>query len=88
MSNRVKGIISILFASMGFAFMSIFVKMSGDLPTVQKVIFRNLISMIIAFIMITIHKKRYIGKKRKQKDTIIEKSFRYFGNVIIFLFYI
>ena len=55
MSNRVKGIMSILFASMGFAFMSIFVKMSGDLPTVQKVIFRNLISMIIAFFMITIH---------------------------------
>lgn len=84
MSNRIKGIIAILVASLGFALMGIFVKLSGDLPTVQKVIFRNFISMIIAFIMITVTKQRYLGNKENRKILLVRSLFGTLGMILSF----
>lgn len=84
MSNRVKGIIAILIASLGFAFMSIFVKLAGDLPVVQKVIFRNLVSMIVAFIMVTINKESYFGKKENRKTLLVRSGFGIAGMLLFF----
>ena len=47
-SNRLKGIFFIILSAFGFAVMSAFIKLSGDLPNIQKVFFRNLVSAIIA----------------------------------------
>ncbi|MBQ7129103.1 MAG: DMT family transporter, partial [Clostridia bacterium] len=52
MSNKFKGILLILGAAAGFAFMNLFVKLSGDLPTFQKAFFRNSVACIIASIAI------------------------------------
>ena len=84
MSSRVKGIIAILIASLGFAFMSIFVKLAGDLPTVQKVIFRNLISMILAFTMVTINKESYFGKKENRKLLLLRSALGTIGMLLFF----
>ncbi|MBU0278103.1 DMT family transporter [Gemella sp. zg-570] len=46
------GIICILISALGFALMSFFVKLSGDLPVTQKAFFRNLIAVLIAFLPI------------------------------------
>lgn len=46
--NYVKGILFILLAALGFGFMSFFVRLSGDLPSVEKSFFRNLIAAIFA----------------------------------------
>ena len=35
-SNNIKGIIFILLAALGFSLMTFFVRLSGDLPTMQK----------------------------------------------------
>lgn len=40
LSNRKKGIIFITASAFGFAMMSAFVKISGDLPSFQKTFFR------------------------------------------------
>ncbi len=48
MSKRTKGIILIITAAFGFALMNTFVKLSGDLPPMQKVFFRNIISLFFA----------------------------------------
>ena len=52
MNSKLKGIILIIGAAIGFSFMNLFVSLSGDLPTFQKAFFRNLIACIIASIAI------------------------------------
>ena len=47
-ANYVKGILYILLAALGFGFMSFFVRLSGDLPSVEKSFFRNLVAAIFA----------------------------------------
>lgn len=47
-SDRSKGIICIVFSAFCFAFMNAFVRLSGELPSVQKSFFRNLIALFIA----------------------------------------
>ncbi len=47
--NVKKGMIHIIFAAFGFATMSVFIRLSGNLPTMQKVFFRNLFSLLIAY---------------------------------------
>ena len=48
-SRIVKGVLLMLCAAFSYAMMSIMVRMAGPLPTMQKVFFRNVVSMIIAF---------------------------------------
>lgn len=66
MSNTTKGVIALLISSLGFALMSFLVKYSGDLPTVQKTFFRNLVSMVIAFFFVVYYKEKLFGKKENQ----------------------
>lgn len=48
MSERNKGILYILMAAFFFALMSLFVKLSGDLPSMQKAFFRNIVALFFA----------------------------------------
>lgn len=48
MSKRNKGIFYILLAALCFSLMSLFVRMSGDIPVMQKAFFRNLIALMFA----------------------------------------
>ena len=52
MSEKQKGIIYIIFAGFFFACMSFFVRLSGNLPTMQKAFFRNAVAVIIAVVML------------------------------------
>lgn len=53
MKNKHKAVIYIIISAFCFALMNCFVRLSGDLPTVQKSFFRNFIAVIAAaFIMI------------------------------------
>ena len=84
MTDRQKGILSLIIAALGFAMMSIMVKNAGDLPAAQKVFFRNLISMIIAMIMVRIHQERYYGKKENQKYLILRSTVGTIGMLLFF----
>lgn len=46
--SRNKGILLILLSAFSFALMSIFIKLSGDLPVMQKSFFRNLIAFLVS----------------------------------------
>lgn len=48
MNNKLKGIIFILLAAVGFSLMTFFVRLSGDLPTMQKAFFRNIVALMVA----------------------------------------
>lgn len=50
--NKNKGIICIISSAFFFALMNVFVRLSGDIPSIQKSFFRNLVALIFAFIII------------------------------------
>jgi len=52
MNSKTKGIIFIVLSAFSFALMNVFVRLAGDLPSVQKSFFRNLVAFFIALIMI------------------------------------
>lgn len=83
-SNRVKGIICIIASAFGFALMSAFVKLAGDLPNFQKVFFRNLISAIVALYLIIKHKGSLIGKKENRILLILRSIFGTLGVILNF----
>ncbi|MDO4300543.1 MAG: DMT family transporter [Clostridia bacterium] len=65
MSKKQKAIFYIILSAFFFALMNCFVRLSGDLPTVQKSFFRNFIAMIAAgFILF----KEGIGLDYKKND--------------------
>lgn len=48
MKDKNKAIVCIILSGLGFAFMNLFVKLGGDLPTMQKCFFRNFVAMFFA----------------------------------------
>lgn len=84
MSNRNKGIILIILSAFGFAMMSAFVKLAGDLPSIQKAFFRNVISFSIALAMIIRHKESLLGKKENQRLLLMRSAFGTLGVVLNF----
>lgn len=84
MNNTVKGIISLLIASLSFSLMAVFVKYSGDLPTVQKVFFRNLIAMLMAFAFVVYYKEKFFGHRENQLLLITRSTFGVIGVVLNF----
>ena len=52
MSNRTKGILCILGAALSFAVMNTFVRLAGDVPSMQKAFFRNFVAVIFAFVIL------------------------------------
>ena len=56
-NNILMGIFCIILAGFGFSLMSLFVKLSGDLPSIQKGFFRNIIAVAISSIPLIKHWK-------------------------------
>lgn len=52
MSNKIKGTAFLLISALGFSLMNLFIPLAGDLPSVQKAFFRNLVAFIVAFILL------------------------------------
>lgn len=84
LSNRTKGILFLVFSAFGFAVMSAFVKLAGDLPSFQKTFFRNLVSCIIALFFIVKNKESFFGKRENQKMLILRSALGTIGIVLNF----
>jgi len=50
--NKKQGIFFIIGAGFCFALMTYFVRMSGELPTIQKAFFRNVVAVVAAFLLL------------------------------------
>lgn len=85
LSKRKKGIIFITASAFGFAMMSAFVKISGDLPSFQKTFFRNIVSLMVAFALISKHRGNFFGQKNNQKTLLLRSILGTLG--ILFNFY-
>ena len=63
MKDNLKGIICIIIAAAGFSLMTFFVRLSGDIPTMQKAFFRNAFALVIAIITLLVKKQKFEIKK-------------------------
>ena len=54
MDQKKQGILYIILAGFCFALMTFFVRLSGDLPTMEKAFFRNGVALIVSIVMIII----------------------------------
>ena len=69
MKNKHKylGILYIVLAAFFFALMAMFVRLAGDIPSIQKSFFRNLVSLLFAGIILAREKVWFSGKKENIK---------------------
>ena len=58
-NDKIKGIICILLAAFGFSLMTFFVRISGDLPTMQKAFFRNAVAAVVVLVPILKSKEKF-----------------------------
>ena len=79
-NNILKGIFCIIIAGFGFALMSLFVKLSGDIPSMQKGFFRNIIAVFISSIPLIKH-WRFINIPRNNTGWLVLISRSVFGTI-------
>lgn len=60
---KVKAIFYMIFSSCSFAMMNAFVRLAGDVPSVEKSFFRNLVAAIVALILLLREKKGFAIQK-------------------------
>jgi drug/metabolite transporter (DMT)-like permease len=74
-NDKIKGIIFILLAALGFSLMTFFVRISGDLPTMQKAFFRNFVALIVASVAIFKSNEGFHIGKGNRLDLLLRASF-------------
>ncbi len=78
------GILLVIVDSFCFSLMSLFVKLSGDIPTVQKAFFRNFIALIIAMITLILSKEGFKMKKGSLPSLLARSFFGGTGMILNF----
>lgn len=71
MNQKYKGIIYIIVAALCFALMNVFVRLSGELPSVQKSFFRNLVALIFVIFVLKKNKIGFSGDKENLKFLVL-----------------
>lgn len=84
MNDHVKGILFILLAALSFAFMSFFVKLAGNVPTMQKAFFRNIVAVLIASVSLVRYKGSLHVDKRDYLPLFLRSLFGTIGLIFNF----
>lgn len=84
MKDKKKGILFILGAAFFFALMNLFVKLGGDVPTMQKAFFRNAVAAIAALFVVMKNKGCLRSAKGNVIDLVLRSSFGLFGIICNF----
>ena len=79
-----KGIMYILLAAFFFSLMTTFVRLSGDLPTMQKTLFRNLVAAVVSWVMLLSGGEKIEIKKGDVPDLILRATFGTMGLICNF----
>ena len=83
--NRLhKAIFFLVISALFFAFMNMFVNLSGDVPTVQKTFFRNLFALIVAGFAMIKKKESVIPQKNALIDLIMRSVCGFAGVICNF----
>ena len=73
--SRKKGILFILLAAFFFCLMSVFVRLSGDVPPMQKAFFRNIVAAAVAIVILLRSGQRVTVKKESLLPLILRSAF-------------
>jgi drug/metabolite transporter (DMT)-like permease len=79
LEKKYKGILYIILSAFCFAVMNTMVRLSGDLPSVQKSFFRNLIAFIFALVILLKNKTGFSMQKGSLKYFILRSLFGTIG---------
>lgn len=79
MNQKYKGILYIVLSAFSFSFMNAFVRLAGDLPSIQKSFFRNLVALIFVAIVLKRSKIGFSYKKENLKPLILRSTFGTLG---------
>ena len=83
-NQKSKGILFIIIAAFGFSGMSLFVKLSGELPAFQKAFFRNFVALLFISFVILKNKEGFIPDKKSIPDILLRSIFGTAGLVCNF----
>lgn len=78
-NKKYKGIVCIVLSALCFALMNMFVRLSGDIPTIQKCFFRNFIAMVFALAILLKSHDKLIWKKGNLKYLVLRATFGTIG---------
>lgn len=79
MSNVKKGMLCIMGSAFFFSLMNVFVRLSGDIPSIQKSFFRNIVAAGFALIILLKSKEKISYKKKDLPMLITRSSFGTLG---------
>ena len=77
-NDKRTGILFILLAAFFFSTMSVFVRLAGDVPTMQKAFFRNIVAAVVA-VIILLRSGKEISLPKKSLPTLLMRSI--FGTI-------
>lgn len=83
-NNTTKGIICIILSAFSFSIMAFFVRLSGDLPTMQKAFFRNFIAFLVALFMLVKNNEKIYVPKSQWVDLFLRCTFGTIGLIANF----
>ena len=78
-NKKYMGIIYIICSAFFFALMNMFVRMAGDLPSIQKSFFRNLVAFFFAFMIMNRKGIAFSCKKENRRTLILRSVFGTLG---------
>ncbi|WP_330407981.1 DMT family transporter [Clostridium cochlearium] len=82
--SKRRAVFFMLLSSFCFAIMAALVKLSGDIPSIEKAFFRNSVSLVVASYMIFKNKQKPWGKKENRKYLILRGVIGTIGLVCYF----
>ena len=84
MTDKTKGILHIIAAAFFFSLMTFFVRLSGDVPSLQKAFFRNIVALIAATIMLAGTEEKFLIKKKSLPFLFVRAACGFIGLVCNF----
>ena len=79
MNKKYKAVFYIILSAFCFAFMNLFVKLSGDIPSIQKCFFRNFVAVFFAAGVLIKNKSSFKWKKGNLKYLLLRSGFGTLG---------
>ena len=84
LSSRKRGIVYLLLSSFSFACMALFINLAGDMPVFQKAFFRNLVAIVMSYVMLARSPKKFKIKKGSLPSLFMRAGFGTIGVIANF----
>ena len=75
LSPRKKGVIFLLISAFSFAVMALFINLAGDMPVFMKAFFRNLVAIVMSYVMLARSPEKFKIKKGSLPGLLMRASF-------------